>query len=521
MLMNQHDSVRRAVYVLALRVRAVKPLRNPPPAENMIESMRDIGYSFNTAIADLIDNSIAAKATRIDIFCTLDKDGQPEVALIDDGVGMDVDKLRAAMAPASRDPRGNVEKGDLGRFGLGLKTASFSQCRKLTVLSRPRIVDGDSAKISGLCWDLDFVRKECDWLCLQLSIDDIRKIVVSKRSVLNGDLLGAIAGTAVIWSEIDRMFDGADDDNMQRIFQSHVSELHKHVGLVFHRYLSKSRGKLSVYINNSLVDPIDPFLESHIATSPQATETLGRGKTKIVVTPYILPHPSKIKDPEIKKLISSDKGIANSQGFYVYRNERLTVWGTWFGLQKKDELSKLARIRVDISSDCDSEWGIAVDKATANPSSTVKRHLQTILNKSIDKAKRPITHRVKSATHTHSLWNRVQKDGRLWYELDPKAPVVDIVRDSLDPKGRKYLDHLLRLITDSMPITHIVQDYSGDEDFEPEREVDVAAYFMMMDVMYKLWPKDKKDFRGHLMSQDIFATRPAIVDDWLVKKGLI
>ena len=498
----------------------MKPQRIPPPAENMIESMRDIGYSFNTAIADLIDNSIAAKAMRIDIFCTMDPAGKPEVALIDDGGGMDLETLKGAMAPGSRDPRGIVAKGDLGRFGLGLKTASFSQCRNLTVLSRPGPTDTEPSKTSGFCWDLDFVREQRDWLCQQLSIEDIRKLSAAKRSVLNSDLLGTGSGTAVLWSKIDRMFDGAEDDNIQRIFQSHVSELHKHVGLVFHRYLSKSRGKLSIYINNVVVKPIDPFLEDYMATSPQATETLGRGKTKIVVTPYILPHPSKIKDPELKKLISADKGIANSQGFYVYRNERLTVWGTWFGLQKKDELSKLARIRVDISSDCDSEWGIAVDKATANPSNTVKRHLQTILNKSIDKAKRPITHKVKSGAHPHSLWKRVQQDGRLWYELDPKVPVVNIVRESLAPKDKKSLDHLLRLITDSMPITHIVQDYSGDEEFEPEREVDLAAYFAVIDLMYGLWPKEKSGFREHLMTQDVFATRPAIVDDWLVKKGL-
>jgi hypothetical protein len=487
----------------------------------MIESMRDIGYSFNTAIADLIDNSIAAKATRIDIFCTMDPAGKPEVALIDDGGGMDLETLKGAMAPGSRDPRGIVAKGDLGRFGLGLKTASFSQCRNLTVLSRPGPTDTEPSKTSGFCWDLDFVREQRDWLCQQLSIEDIRKLSAAKRSVLNSDLLGTGSGTAVLWSKIDRMFDGAEDDNIQRIFQSHVSELHKHVGLVFHRYLSKSRGKLSIYINNVVVKPIDPFLEDHMASSPQAREILGRGKTKVTVTPYILPHPSKIKDPELKKLISADKGIANSQGFYVYRNERLTVWGTWFGLQKKDELSKLARIRVDINSDCDSEWGIAVDKATANPSATVKRHLQTILNKSIERARRPITHRVRSGTHTHNLWNRVQKDGRLWYELDPKSPVVNIVRESLDPKDKKNLDHLLRIIADSMPITHIVQDYSGDEEYEPEGEVDLSAYFALLDAMFRLWPKDKSDFRGHLMSQDVFATRSAIVDDWLAKKGLI
>ncbi len=498
----------------------MKPQRIPPPAENMIESMRDIGYSFNTAIADLIDNSIAAKAMRIDIFCTMDPAGKPEVALIDDGGGMDLETLKGAMAPGSRDPRGIVAKGDLGRFGLGLKTASFSQCRNLTVLSRPGPTDTEPSKTSGFCWDLDFVREQRDWLCQQLSIEDIRKLSAAKRSVLNSDLLGTGSGTAVIWSKIDRMFDGAEYDNIQRIFQSHVSELHNHIGLVFHRYLSKARGKLIVHINNRLVEPIDPFLESHMATSPQATETLGRGRTKIVVTPYILPHPSKIKDPELKKLISADKGIANSQGFYVYRNERLTVWGTWFGLQKKDELSKLARIRVDITSDCDSEWGIAVDKATANPSSTVKRHLQTILNKSIDKAKRPITHKVKTGAHPHALWKRVQQDGRLWYELDPKAPVVNIVRESLAPKDKKSLDHLLRIISDVLPITNIVQDYSGDEEFEPEREVDLVAYFDFIDSMYALWPKDKSGFREYLMTQDIFATRPAVVDDWLVKKRL-
>jgi hypothetical protein len=451
----------------------------------------------------------------------MDPAGKPEVALIDDGGGMDLETLKGAMAPGSRDPRGIVAKGDLGRFGLGLKTASFSQCRNLTVLSRPGPTDTEPSKTSGFCWDLDFVREQRDWLCQQLSIEDIRKLSAAKRSVLNSDLLGTGSGTAVLWSKIDRMFDGAEDDNIQRIFQSHVSELHKHVGLVFHRYLSKSRGKLSIYINNVVVKPIDPFLEDHMASSPQAKEILGRGKTKVTVTPYILPHPSKIKDPELKKLISADKGIANSQGFYVYRNERLTVWGTWFGLQKKDELSKLARIRVDINSDCDSEWGIAVDKATANPSATVKRHLQTILNKSIERARRPITHRVRSGTHTHNLWNRVQKDGRLWYELDPKSPVVNIVRESLDPKDKKNLDHLLRIIADSMPITHIVQDYSGDEEYEPEGEVDLSAYFALLDAMFRLWPKDKSDFRGHLMSQDVFATRSAIVDDWLAKKGLI
>ena len=128
---------------------------------------------------------------------------------------------------------------------------------------------------------------------------------------------------------------------------------------------------------------------------------------------------------------------------------------------------------------------------------------------------------MKTGAHPHSLWKRVQQDGRLWYELDPKAPVVNIVRESLAPKDKKSLDHLLRLITDSMPITHIVQDYSGDEDYEPESEVDVAPYFAMIEIMYTLWPKEKPDFRSHLMSQDIFAMRPAIVDDWLAKKGLI
>ena len=104
-----------------------------PEASSMIETFRAIGYSIEAAVADIIDNSISARAKNI--WINFEWEGSETwLAVKDDGSGMNNDELVQAMRPDSKNPLDDRSTKDLGRFGLGLKTASFSQCRLLSVI---------------------------------------------------------------------------------------------------------------------------------------------------------------------------------------------------------------------------------------------------------------------------------------------------------------------------------------------------------------------------------------------------
>lgn len=140
-----------------------------PKASSLIESLRDIGYTFESAIADVIDNSITANANQVNIHFDI-FNNEPILAIIDNGIGMNYDEMLVAMKIGSKNPLDLRESNDLGRFGLGLKTASFSQCRKLTVVSSQ-----NNQKI-GMCWDLDLVATTNDWTLKILDIATISNL---------------------------------------------------------------------------------------------------------------------------------------------------------------------------------------------------------------------------------------------------------------------------------------------------------------------------------------------------------
>ena len=163
----------------------------PDPA-SLIESMRDIGYSMETAVADLIDNSITAEAVNIEIRFSWN-DGEPWLAIIDDGHGMDADELTNAMRLGSKNPKETRSREDLGRYGLGLKTASFSQCKKLTVISR------SGGNLEGREWDLDLISESATrmWTLSILEDQEIESIALAKTIKEHG--------TLVLWQKLDRL----------------------------------------------------------------------------------------------------------------------------------------------------------------------------------------------------------------------------------------------------------------------------------------------------------------------------
>lgn len=299
--------------------------RNMPPfAPVLMQSTRAIGYSLEAAIADIIDNSIAAKAGKVQLsFFPV---GDAYVSILDNGTGMDDAQMNIAMQYGSKSPTETRDSSDLGRYGLGLKTASLSQCRVLTVISK----QGD--QVIGRRWDLDYVIKTGAWSLLILDKEDFASVPHIS------DLYEQDSGTLVVWQNLDRLLMGEVD--YEKSLGRKMDEVRQHLELVFHRYLSGESGikKLEIVFNGVKLKAADPFL---IKKSTQAmdTETLViRGK-RILVTPYILPHISKMTEEEKNQLGGKD-GIRKRQGFYVYRKSDVQNYAA-LDDEKREQIASL------------------------------------------------------------------------------------------------------------------------------------------------------------------------------------
>jgi hypothetical protein len=434
-----------------------------PRASAMIESLRAFGYNIQTAISDLLDNSISAGAKNI--WLTFCWDGaNSHISIRDDGYGMTEPQLIRAMRLGSQNPLERREAHDLGRFGLGLKTASFSQCRRLTVASR-----SESHEIAIRRWDLDYVSQVDDWKLLRTPAE-------GSAQKLN-DLETMPFGTLVLWECLDRIVGMAktDDQKAQDNFLEAVEVVENHLAMVFHRFLDK-RDRLKIWINHHSLEPWNPFLPGAQATQILPLESLTFKGETVPVQPYVLPHHSKI-DPDTYKKAAGTHGWNAQQGFYVYRNERLLVAGDWLGLggYRKDEHCKLARIQVDLPNSMDSDWDIDIKKSKAHPPTSLKADLKRIAGLTRKRATEIYRHRGKviarqASTNYPYLWEQKVKHGKTFYSLNRKHPMLEAVlsqAEALSPT----LKVLLRIIEETVPVPLIVVDnlehpYAQSQPFE-------------------------------------------------------
>lgn len=329
-----------------------------PEASSMIETFRAIGYTIEAAIADIIDNSISADAKNV--YVNFDwKGSQTWLSIKDDGHGMNNEQLIQAMRPGSRNPLDNRTAKDLGRFGLGLKTASFSQCRKLSVISKRK-----SKEPVFWTWDLDFVNKTGKWDLIHYLPDEekFEKETSEMKS-----------GTIVIWNDLDRVVKNlrADDDSNLDKFLYIMEQVKKHLAMVFHRFIEAK--KIKIYFQDMLVEAWNPFLIGETARQGFPDEPLQNGK--VIVKGFVLPHKSKITE-EVFKNAEGPKGWNEQQGFYIYRNERLLLAGDWLGIFRKEEHYKLARIQIDLPNSLDAEWQIDIKKSVARPPLILREQLK-------------------------------------------------------------------------------------------------------------------------------------------------
>ena len=441
----------------------------PPYAPTLIESTRAIGYSLEAAVADIIDNSIAANAVNVDIYF-FPVDGA-YIAILDNGSGMNEKEINIAMQYGSKNPTEERDKKDLGRFGLGLKTASLSQCRCLTVISK----QGD--RLEGRQWDIDHVIEVGDWSLIILDEEEINEFPQVE------ELKKYESGTLVIWQKLDRL--KAGEINFELSLGRKIDRVRDHLSLVYHRYLMGESGirKLKLFINGEKVKAIDPFLTNK-SVQAMDDETLVIQGHKILVRPYILPHISKLTSDEIKMLGGKD-GLRKQQGFYVYRNKRLLVWGTWFRMMRQGDLSKLARIRVDIPNTLDDLWTLDIKKSSALPPAEVRKNLEIIINQIAERSKRTWTFRGKkevSDTETH-IWNRMKnKQGGYYYEINREHPFVQqLVK--VDPSLKMSIYALLQQIELGLPLNQLYVDLNNDKQITNDNEQSIVDVKKSLEAM--------------------------------------
>ena len=421
----------------------------PPVAPVLLESMRAIGYSFETAIADIIDNAISADATKVSIlFSPYDL---PHVAIIDNGHGMTSDELVDAMRYGSRNPLEHRGPRDLGRFGLGLKTASLSQCRRLVVAS------SKNGTVSSWCWDLDIVRDRQNWVLVGLDKAQIRSLPHGKL------LLEMDHGTLVLWQNLDRI--ASDGSNIEQALEAKMDDTRKHLALVFHRLLTSKPDGTRVYlaINNVPVEPLDPYLLGNKATQHLPIEKFNIKGELVTVSPYILPHLSKLTRREME-MAGGEEGLRKNQGFYIYRNARLICWGSWSKLIRQEELTKLARVQVDIPNTLDNLWTLDVKKSSAIPPESLKHNLKRIIERIVERSRAVYTYRGKKARldGVIHIWERTSCRGGYAYSINSSHPLVSILKDSLPEGDKSLLDDLLRLIQTCFPFDLLYVDMASD-----------------------------------------------------------
>lgn len=412
-----------------------------PRAASLIESMRSIGYSLQTAVADIIDNSVTAGARKIELLADTDSE-LPALGILDDGAGMDEAELMEAMRPGTRSPLDGRETADLGRFGLGLKTASFSQCRRLTVVTRR------NGAASAAIWDLDTVAERDKWLV---------EIPGDHAALRWFERLGP-NGTLVVWQKLDRLT-GAEDNRENLVRQ--IDGTASHVEFVFHRFMSGGRGqrRIEIFLNGRELAPFDPFHSHHLATQAGPLEEIPFSGTTIRIRPYTLPHHTKVSSDDWDRY-GGPEGYARNQGFYLYRNRRLIVHGTWFGIVRQSEIAKLCRVRIDIPNSLDAEWKIDVRKASAQPPPQVREKLRNIIDPIIQPSKRTYTVRGKRLVESNRLpvWTRTQDKNEIFYGLDLGHPLFAGFMDTLDRSGEREFRRLIGLIVSTLPIDALFAD---------------------------------------------------------------
>lgn len=492
-------------------------LCNPNPSSTIV-SLAGVGYSLKTAIADLVDNSITALAKNI--WIDLNWDGpNSSISILDDGVGMGANEISEAMRPGGKNPLHHRDESDLGRFSLGLKTASWSQCKKVSVWSKV-----SDAPISSRCWDLDYVAKHNEWRVLKSLGGELEVIKLEKLD----------SGTLVKWAKLSStLFDELvnSKDGLTH-FNDLIHEMQDYLGMIFHRFIlglaksNKNSGPINIFVNGEKTKAWNPFETSKkIVSQVTPLETISFMGTPLDIKGYVLPHKDKLTEHEYK-LGGGPGGWLDQQGFYVFRAERLLVAGDWLGLGRgrawvKEEQYRLARISIEIPNSLDQAWSLDIKKSIATPPPQLKAKLTMLAEKVREDAKKAFIYRGKygprpvAPTHISiAAWEQVSRNGVLTYRINKKHPLYLGLREKLAGLTSDF-DSVIRMIEESVPIQKIWIDAAESdqnhaipyEGLDDELKSDIKKMYK-----YLIEKMDSKKTIDLIKASDPFNRYPELVD---------
>jgi len=422
-------------------------LELPPSASATILSLRAFDYDLASALADLVDNSITAGAKKIEIKPKWDKE-KSSIAVIDNGRGMSVSSLHEAMRFGSTSPSQRREPHDLGRFGLGLKTASIWACRRLTVLSKE--IGG---QVAVRTWDIDHVVETNSWMVGDKVVGEVG---LGYLEVLKN----MISGTIVIWEKMDTLLAGGVDVASIRSedsFNHSFAEAIKHIGMVFHRFI-EIHG-VDITAGAVSIVPWNPLVSNPLPELVPADNFTYKG-APIKILCGIMPHPKRLSQQEAKNVGGPLDWYAQ-QGFYVYRRDRIIVAGGWLGLLRPADHYKLARIAIDVPNSIDLDLGVSVTKTNISLPDGLKVRLKQAAEPLRERAYSIYRHRGRKALASPTsgdiefAWTKMEKteNGLTYFLVNKQHRLYRKLRDSVSDK--KPLELFMNLLEQTLPTADI------------------------------------------------------------------
>lgn len=477
----------------------------------MMEALRGLGYSTAAALADVVDNSISAGASEARL--RFDWDGNDSrISILDNGRGMSDPELEAAMTLGTINPLDERAPTDLGRFGLGLKTASFSQCRSLTVASKR-----EGGALVCLRWDLDAMASDPEggWCMFEGPAPGSERFLEPLASLRSG--------TLVLWEKMDRVVTaGSTLDH----FADLVDDAESRLAMIFHRLIEGQRPDFRLFINDRAVSPWDPFMTGHPAKAMESpVEKKSTPSGVLQVQCHVLPHKDKLLDDEFQRA-GGPEGWTSQQGFYVYRNKRLLLAGGWLGLGRgrawnREESHRLARIRVDIPNSADADWKIDVRKSTARPPVYARSWLTGLAEMTREKARKVFAFRGSptpglGGAPIDQAWRVEHLRSGIRYRIHEGHPAVAAVIEACgEQKG--LVRAMLRVVEETVPVQRIWLDTAENKDtprtgFEGEpNEAVIEVATVLFDDLISRKGLSEEEARKAMLRTEPFQKYPSLI----------
>jgi hypothetical protein len=444
----------------------------PPNPEYLIKSIAEQGYSLETSLADLIDNSVSADAGHVEIIINTDE--EPFILfLADDGNGMDEETLKKSMHFPSSFLENVRSIKDLGRFGLGLKTASFAQSRKFTVLSRTKGTD----RFYGRTWDVDFLKKSEKWRIIVNTEDEIRELL-DQYNALSHTFLNRPenfeANTIVVWHSLYKFEEYLDEESRRATIKHQISEITtEYLSLVFHRFLERKSNALIIRVNNRVILPFNPFPgEEDFRSIPNKQRWLKEDVVKM--EGFILPSRSIDESREYGSVwATKSRGLMDLEGIYVYRANRIIVFGGWNDVIRKSPILRLARLRVEVGNKVDHLFHLNVAKSQIVIPFDLKSAFLRYVVQLKAEAEREYYNRgiqqfaKKGKKDNLQLFEKKATSKGVALEINADFPLLRSLRSGLNNEQASMLDFIIKMVNTTVNTVRHAHDtnvFTGEKE---------------------------------------------------------